>query len=496
VIIFGEVSSEASARRWIAFGVVCVGVTMTVIDATIVNVALPTIQRNLHFSQAGLAWVIDAYLITYAGFLLLAGRMGDLVGRKKVFLGGVALFTLSSALCGLADSQAMLVAARFAQGTGAAFTASVVLAIVVGEFPDLRERSKALNTYIVVAIGGSSLGLLLGGIVTQWLDWHWIFFINVPIGIATMILAAFLLDESHGLGIAAGADVGGAVLVTAGLMLLVYAIVTSSEHGWLSAHTLVFAAAAVVALAAFFVVEATIANPIMPLRVMRSRGLASTSVARAFNAMGLFSTGFLGVLFLQHLLGLNAIETGLVFLPQTVSLSAMALGPTNRLMRSLHPKPTAVLGFALIFTGLLLFVLATPQTTYFPQLLISMLLLGVGSSMAFTPLLNIGLARIPKAEAGLGSGVINVSQQVSAALCVAILGVVSTNRTRSLLDGGSSLSHALAGGYRLGFVVAAASVAVGAVVVLLFVPSGTAPSLEASPLDTAPLDPAPAGVEP
>ena len=368
-------------------------------------------------------------------------------------------------------------------------TASVVLAIVVGEFPDLRERSKALNTYIVVAIGGGSVGLLLGGIVTQWLSWHWIFFINVPVGICTFALAALIIEESEGLGIAAGVDVGGATLVTVGLMLLIYAIVSSSRYGWASAHTLAFGAVATAALVGFFVLETRLSTPIMPIRVLRSRGLGSSSLARGFNSMGLYSTGFLGVLFLQHLLRLSPIETGAAFLPQTISLSVMSLGLRNRLMRAFRAKPTSLAGCGLIFVGLVLFALATPRTTYFPQLFVAMLLLGVGSSMAFTPLLNIGLARIPKADAGLGSGIVSVGQQVSAALSVAILGVLSTNRTTALLATGSSVSHALTAGYRLGFVVAAAFVVVGALICVLLVPSGPAPWVKASPLDTAPLDP-------
>ncbi len=462
---------------------------MTVVDATIVNVALPTIQRSLHFTQASLAWVIDAYLITYAGLLLLAGRLGDLVGRKRVFLAGVALFTASSALCGFSDSQGMLVASRFAQGAGAALTASVVLALVVHEFPDLRERARALSTYIAVAIGGSSVGLLLGGILTQALSWHWIFFINLPVGVATFALAFVLLEENEGSGMAAGVDIGGALLVTVGLMLLIYAIVTSTQYGWKSGHTLIFGVAAVAALMVFFVLETRLATPIMPMRVLRSRGLGSSSLSRAFNAMGIFSSGFLGVLFLQHLLHLSPIETGLAFLPQTLTLAAMSLGLTNRLMRVFRAKPTALVGCAQIFAGLVLFALATPATTYFPQLFGAMLLLGVGSSMALTPLLNIGLARIPKPDAGMGSGIINVSQTVSAALCVAVLGVVSTNRTRALLATGSSASHSLTGGYRLGFAVAAAGVVVGALVCIWFVPSGQAPSVEAPSTGIAPIAP-------
>ncbi|HTS15411.1 MAG TPA: MFS transporter, partial [Candidatus Sulfotelmatobacter sp.] len=302
--------------------------TMNVLDQTIVNVALPTIQKDLHFTPVGLAWVVDAYLITFGGLLLLAGRLGDVVGRKKVFLAGVAVFTASSAFCGLASSQAMLIAARFVQGAGAAFSASVVLAIIVGEFPVAAERAKAMSIYILVAVGGGSLGLLTGGLLTQALSWHWIFMINIPIGIATFAAGMVLLDENRGLGIRAGLDVAGAVLSTLGLMLAIYAIVTSSRYGWVSAHTVAFGAGALGVLVAFFVVEARVATPMMPLRVLRSRGLGSASAARMLMVVGMFGTFFLGVLFLQHVLGFDPLQAGLAFLPQTLTVAVMSTGPT------------------------------------------------------------------------------------------------------------------------------------------------------------------------
>ncbi len=484
VIIVDNVPPERHPRRrWIALGIVCIGMTMNVLDQTIVNVALPTIQHNLHFTQAGLAWVIDAYLITFGGFLLLAGRLGDLVGRKKTFLAGVALFTVSSVACGLASTQTALIVARFAQGAGAAFSASVVLAIIVGEFPNPLERTRATSIYIIVAVGGGSLGLLLGGVLTQVLSWHWIFFINVPIGIATIVSGALLLDENVGLGYRAGLDVAGAVLSTAGLMLAIYTIVTSSDDGWGSAHTLVFGSTAVVLLVAFFVLEARLATPMMPLRVLRSRGLGSTSVTRGLMVMGMFSTFFLGALFLQRLRGFDPIETGLAFLPQTLTVAVLATGPTGWLMRRLRPKPTAVSGLAIIVVGLMLWIPIDPTTDYFPQLCLAMFLIGLGSSLAFTSLLTVGLAEIPQPDAGLGSGVINVSQQVSSAVAVAVLGVVSSNRTKALAAQGSSLPHALAGGYRLGFVVATACVATALVVCLALVPApAEAPEPDLAPV--------------
>jgi EmrB/QacA subfamily drug resistance transporter len=306
------------SRRWIALIIVCFGMLMNTLDQTIVNVALPTIQRDLHFTQASLAWVIDAYLITFGGALLLAGRLGDLIGRKKIFLAGVTLFTIASALCGAAASQEMLIAARFVQGLGAALSASVILAMIVAEFPDERERTKAMSAYVLVSVGGGSLGLLLGGVLTQVLSWHWIFFINLPIGVATAIAGALLLDENPGIGIRAGVDIGGAVLSTGGVMLAIYTIVTSTEYGWGSAHTMGFGVAAAIVLASFFVLESRLANPLIPLRILRSKGLGASSLARGLTVVGLYSTLFIGVQLFQRVLHFDAIRTGFDFLPQAL----------------------------------------------------------------------------------------------------------------------------------------------------------------------------------
>jgi len=431
---------------------------MNTLDQTIVNVALPTIQRDLHFTQASLAWVIDAYLITFAGALLLAGRLGDLIGRKKVFLVGVALFTLASAACGAADTQALLIGARFAQGLGAALSSSVILAIIVADFPIPAERAKAMSSYIIVAVGGGSLGLLVGGYVTQALSWHWIFFINIPIGIATLALGTVLIDENAGLGIRAGLDVGGAVLSTGGLMLAVYAIVSSSQYGWSSSHTLAVGGAAIAVLAGFVLLESRLTHPMMPLDVMRSPGLLTSSLVRGLMVVGMFSTFFIGVLYFQHVLGYDPIVTGLAFLPQTLMVAVMSAGLTARIMGRLGSKTTALLGLAVVAVGLTLFVTSGPNTAYFPQIFAAVLLIGFGAATAFTPLLTIALAGVPAKDAGIGSGIVNVSQQVAGVLSVAILGAVSTSHTASLLASGSSAIDALDGGYRLAFVVALVSV--------------------------------------
>jgi len=445
-------------RRWVALIVVCFAMLMNTLDQTIVNVALPTIQRDLHFTQSALAWVIDAYLITFAGALLLAGRLGDLVGRKKVFLFGVALFTLASAACGAADSQGLLVGARFAQGLGAALSSSVILAIIVADFPVPAERARAMSAYIIVAVGGGSLGLLVGGYVTQALSWHWIFFINIPIGVATLVLGTALIDENVGLGVRAGMDVGGAVLSTGGLMLAIYAIVSSSRYGWNSSHTLWLGGAAAVVLAAFVLLEARLTHPLMPLPVLRSPGLLSSSLVRGLMVVGMYSTFFIGVLYFQHVLGYSPVVTGLAFLPQTLMVAVMSSGITARILGRLGPRPTSLLGLVVVALGLALFVGSGPHTAYFPQIFLAVLLIGFGAAAAFTPLLTIALAAVPARDAGIGSGIVNVSQQVAGALSVAILGAVSTSHTASLLASGSSTVDALDGGYRLAFAVALGSV--------------------------------------
>jgi EmrB/QacA subfamily drug resistance transporter len=470
-------------RRWIALIVVCFAMLMNILDQTIVNVALPTIQRDLHFSQASLAWVIDAYLITFAGTLLLAGRLGDLIGRKKVFLVGVALFTSASIACGAADSQILLISARFVQGLGAALSSSVILAIIVADFPVPRERAKAMSSYIIVAVGGGSLGLLVGGYVTQALSWHWIFFINIPIGIATFVAGAALIEENTGLGFRAGLDVAGAVLSTAGLMLAVYAIVSSSQYGWNSTHTLGFGAAAIVVLAAFFLLESRLATPMMPMPVMRSPGLLTSSLVRGLMVVGMYSTFFIGVLYFQHVLGYDPIRTGLAFLPQTLSVALMSAGLTTRIMNRLQPKWTALMGLAVLSAGLTLFITSGVHTAYFPHLFVAVLLVGLGAATAFTPLLTMAVAKVPAQDAGIGSGIVNVSQQVSAALSVAILGTVSSNRTATLLAHGTSVLHGLDGGYRLAFTIALGSVLTGIVLGLLILKAGNTPQEHTDLLD-------------
>jgi EmrB/QacA subfamily drug resistance transporter len=450
-------------RRWIALVVVCLAMFMNALDGSIVNVALPDIQRSLHFSQSGLTWVVDAYLISFGSFLLMAGRLGDLIGRKKVFLAGVGLFTLASIACGSATSQSMLVTARFVQGIGGALSSSVIIAIIVTEFPRSAERAKAMSAYVFVAVGGGSVGLLAGGILTQALSWHWIFLVNVPIGVATLVLGHFLLVENTGLGIRQGVDVVGSVLITASVMVGIYAIVTATTFGWASAHTLAFAGVAVGLLVLFLLLESRLSNPIMPLRILKLRTLTGSSVIRGLVVIGMFSTFFLGALYFEHVLGYSPVQTGLAFLPQTLAMALMSAGITARLVNRFGPRPVMYPAIALGAAGLLLFAGAGPDTAYFPQVFLAFLMIGIGAGAAFLPLLQIAMSEIPHADAGLGSGVVNVSQQLSGAVGLAALITIADNRAKALVADGHDLAVALSRGYDLALVIAAVCVALGLV---------------------------------
>ena len=467
-----------------ALVVVCLGQLMMVVDMTIVNVALPVIQRDLRFSQADLTWVVGAYLISYGSFLLMAGRLGDLLGRKRVFLAGVALFTFASALCGLANDQVVLIAARFLQGLGGAIATSVIIALIVTDFPRPDERVRAMGAYMFVVTSGGSLGLLLGGALVQTVDWHWIFYVNLPIGAAVLALGVRLIENRPGTGLRGGIDVAGSVLVTAAMMLAVYAIVTAAEHGWASAHTLGFGGAAAILLAGFFALEARIANPILPLRMLRSRTLVGASVVRGFMVTGMFGSWVLGTLFVESVLGYGAWETGLAFLPMTLTVGLLSLGTTARVMARVGPERTVLLGMGLMVVALLWLTGAGPGASYFPQLFFPYALMGVGMGTAMLPLLTIAMSGVPEADAGLASGIINVSMQLAGALGIAILGTLAASRTDALVGDGVSQLSALTGGYHLGFEIAAGAVAVGLLIAaaVLRMPRREAPRAAGSEL--------------
>ena len=445
----------ADRRRWIALVVLCAGFLMIILDQTIVNVALPSIQTDLHFSQSALAWVVNAYLIAFGGLLLLVGRLGDLIGRRRIFLAGLTVFTTASLLCGLADDQGLLIGARFVQGVGGAMTSAVILGMIVTMFPRPSEQAKAIGVYSFVAAAGGAIGLLAGGVITQAINWHWIFFVNLPIGVATGILATRLLPDDTGIGLENGADAPGALLLVASLMLAVYTIVEAGHYGWGSAHTLGFGAVAVGLLASFIVRQATAAQPLIPLRVFRSRTVTVANLMQVLMVAGMFGMFFLGALYLQRVLRYDAVEVGLAFLPVAVGIAALSLRLTARLMMRFGAKPTLLAGLALVAAGLVVFRSAPVNAAYVTDLLPVMLLLGVGAGLVFPALMTLAMSAATPEDSGLASGLVNTTQQVGGALGLAVLATLATTRTGILQAHGSSTAAALTGGYHLAFTIAA-----------------------------------------
>jgi EmrB/QacA subfamily drug resistance transporter len=442
--------------RWLALYVLCVGVLMIVLDATIVNVALPSIQQDLGFSQSSLAWVVNAYLIAFGGLLLLAGRLGDLISRRGIFLVGLVVFCAASLMCGLAQGQEMLVAARFVQGIGGAMSSAVVLGMIVTMFPEPRAQAKAIGVYAFVASAGASVGLLAGGILTQAINWHWIFFVNLPIGVVTAVMTVRLLANDRGIGFGEGADVLGAILITAALMLLVYTIVKpAAEDGWGAAHTLELGAGALALLAAFIAREATARNPLIPLRIFRSRNVSGANVIQAFLVAGMYGMFFLGALYLERVLGYEPLQIGLAFLPTTIIMGTLSIRYTERLIMRFGAKTTLLPGLVLIMLGLLLFTRTPVDGDYVRHILPVMIVLGAGVGTCFPALMTISMSGATQEDAGLASGLVNTTLQVGGALGLAVLATLATTRTDSLRGAGHSAAAALNGGYHLAYLIGA-----------------------------------------
>ncbi|HEY2141233.1 MAG TPA: MFS transporter [Solirubrobacteraceae bacterium] len=457
--------ASTDRNRWIALYVLCAGVLMIVLDATVVNVALPSIQNDLGFSQSTLAWVVNAYLIAFGGLLLLAGRFGDLIGRKSIFMVGLVVFTVASLLCGLAQSQEVLVAARFVQGIGGAMTSAVVLGMIVTMFPEPAEQAKAIGVYGFVASAGGSIGLLAGGVLTQSINWHWIFFVNIPIGIATGILAVRLLDRDEGIGIAEGADIPGAVLITSSLMLGVYTIVKpAADYGWGAGRTLLLGAISLILLVAFVAREATARSPLIPLRIFRSRNVSGANLVQALTVAGMFGMFFLGALYLQRVLGYDALEIGLAFLPATIVMGTLSLRYSERLMMRFGAKTVLLPGLLLVAAGLVLFTRAPVGGSYVSDVLPVMLVLGLGIGISFPALMMLAMSGATQRDAGLASGLVNTAAQVGGALGLAVLATLSTTRSSDLLRQGHARASALTSGYHLAFLIGALLMVAAAVV--------------------------------
>jgi EmrB/QacA subfamily drug resistance transporter len=461
---------DEDRARWIALYVLCTGMLMIVLDVTVVNVALPRIQDDLGFSTSDLAWVVNAYLISFGGLLLLAGRLGDLIGRRTVFMGGLVLFTSASIVCGLAESQGVLVVARFVQGIGGAMTSAVILGMIFTLFSEPREQAKAIGVFAFVASGGGSVGLLAGGVLTQSINWHWIFFINVPIGVVTAILARRYVTRDAGLGLGAGTDIPGAVLITSALMVGVYTIVKpAAEKGWGASLTLLFGALSLLLLGAFVLREATARNPLIPLRIFRSRNVTGANLIQILAVAGMFGMFFLGALYLQRVLRYDALQTGLAFLPATLAMGILSVRYTERLVTRFGARTMQFPGLAAMALGLVLFTQVPVQGSYVLHVLPSMVLLGTGAGLCFPALMTLAMSGATQSDAGLASGLVNTTAQVGGAVGLAVLATLSTTHTANLVKAGTPLPQALTGGYHFAFWIAAglvlAAIGVAAMVV-------------------------------
>jgi EmrB/QacA subfamily drug resistance transporter len=450
-------ATGTGTRRWAALYVLCTGMLMIVLDMTIVNVALPYIQNDLHFSDSALAWVVNGYLITFGGLLLLSGRLGDLFGRRRVFLAGLALFTVASLACGMADNAGVLVAARFLQGVGGSMTSAVILGMIVTMFPEQGEQARAIGVYAFVASAGGAVGLLAGGILTQSLNWHWIFFVNIPVGIATAVAASRLLPADEQSGPRGSTDVAGAVTVTGSLMLGVYTIVKpAAEQGWTAPTTLILGAITAALVVAFVVREHTAANPLMPLRIFRSRTVSGANVVQVLSVAGMFGVFFLGALYLKRVLHYDALQIGLAFLPVAVLMGTLSVRFTEPLVTKVGARRVLITGMVLMAAGLAWFATAPVDGSYLSDVFPVMALLGVGAGLAFPSLMTLAMTGATPQDAGLASGLVNTTAQVGAAFGLAVLATVSASRTNSLLAAGHGADNALVGGFHLAFWIAAA----------------------------------------
>jgi EmrB/QacA subfamily drug resistance transporter len=463
--VASDVVSTSTTRdnRWLALYVLCTGMLMIVLDMTIVNVALPAIQTDLGFTQTGLAWVVNAYLIAFGGLLLLAGRLGDLIGRRRMFLSGLAVFTVASVLCGISVTPEMLIASRFLQGVGGAMATAVSLGMIVTMFPGRGEQARAIGMFSFVASAGASVGLLLGGVLTQALNWHWIFFVNIPIGIAAALLTARLVPADRGIGFGQGADAVGAVLVTAALMLGVYTIVKTEEFGWGGRHTIGLGALSVALLTGFVVRQFTAARPLLPLRIFRSPNVAGANLIQILMVAGMFSMFFLGTLYMQKVLGYDALEIGLAFLPTALSIGTLSVGVSARVITRFGARPVLLVGLALILAGLLLLLRTPVDGEFLTDLLAPVLLMGLGAGLSFPSLMTLAMSAATPSDAGLASGLVNTTAQVGGALGLAVMATLSTVRTSDLIAEGLPEPAALTGGFHLAFGIGAVLVATGLV---------------------------------
>jgi EmrB/QacA subfamily drug resistance transporter len=456
--------SPSTDRRWLALIILNLGTLMIVLDATIVNVALPSIRDDLGFTGESLAWVVNAYLLTFGGFLLLGGRLGDLFGHRRLFLIGIVLFTLASLACGLATSQEFLIGARAVQGLGGAIVSAVALSLVMMLFTETGERAKAMGVYGFVASGGGTIGVIAGGVLTDTLNWHWIFLVNIPIGIAVYALSMRLLPPDQVTTGDRRVDIAGAVTVTVSLMLAVYAIVNGNEVGWMTGQTLGLLAASVVLLGAFLVIESRVSHPLMPLGLFKHRNISTANGVAVLLACSMFAWFFLTALYLQLVLGYSPLKVGLAFLPSSLIMGAFSLGLSAKLVMRFGIKPPMVAGMLFMAAGLLLYARLPVDGSFVLDILPGSVLLGIGAGMGFNPLLLAAMGDVEPTEAGLASGVVNTAFMMGGALGLAVLASLSASRTNEFLASGDDRLTALTGGYHAAFLVGALFAIAGATI--------------------------------
>jgi EmrB/QacA subfamily drug resistance transporter len=476
------VSTAAETRRnnKIALYVLCLGMLMIVLDGTIVNTALPVLKDSLDFSDGNLTWVLNAYLIPFGGLLMLSGRIGDLIGQRRMFLWGMSLFTFASLLCGLAESQEVLIAARFLQGVGGALGSSVILGMIITMYKEPREQGEAIGVYSFVASAGGSLGLLLGGVLTDILSWHWIFIVNVPIGIATVVLAKRLVPDRPGLGLKENkVDVPGALMLTGGLMIAVYAIVGVEKEGWGSAQTLGLAAVALVLLTGFVVRQARIAHPLLPLRIFRSRNVTGANLVLLGVLSGMFSVFFFGARYAGEILGYSPIEIGLAFLPMTLLIGGASTRAAQPVAQRFGQRYTLIIGLTLIIAGVLLLTQAPVDGSYVVNVLPSMVLLGFGAGLSFPSIMGLAMSGSTPQDSGIASGLVNTSMQVGGAIALSVLATFAAERTSSQREGGASPLEALNAGFHVAYFIAAGIAALAIVAAALVLRDEPAPEWDA-----------------
>ncbi|WP_410626691.1 MFS transporter [Amycolatopsis sp. cmx-8-4] len=474
----GQPAQQPSRSLWLSLIVLCAGQMMIVIDQNIVNVALPTVQRSLGFSPENLVWVVNAYVIPFGGLLMLAGRLGDLISRKSVFITGITLFSAASLLCGFAGNEFTLIVFRFVQGVGGAIASACVLGMVATTFTERRKQAQAIAAYSFASAGGGAIGPLLGGVLTDLVSWNWIFFINAPIGAVVVLVASRVVPKDRGLGLSKGADFLGALLVTAGLMLFVFTIVNAEQAGWGSTQTLVLGPVAILLLVGFVVREATAAQPLLPLKIFRSRPLTAANIVQFLMIAGMFGLLYFGTLYVQRVLGYTSLQAGLGFVPIAVVIAAISLGLSTRLIMKFGQRSMLFTGLVLIIVAFVLLSFARAKGTYVVDFLPATLVMGVGFGLAAPAMMGLGMSAVPANESGVASGLFNTTQQIGGAIGLTVLSAFVSARTSGLTASGASETDSLLGGYHIAFLIAAGFVFVGLVFAAVMLRTGAAGQAE------------------